>query len=235
MAAARRITHIFFDLDGCLYPTSSPYHMRIRKNLWRYMEEDLHIEHPITVWRPLFKKYNQSLRGLIAEGYQVDAARYWESVRQGTKDLLAPAPPGVGNLLASLPQSKERRVFLVTNCGEKQAREALEVLGISSFFDKIYGSDFMHPFCKPERQALEKVLAACGAEPETSALFEDSHKNLVAARSLGMATILVKGETLDEEAEGVPALDLSILDAVIAAPTEELVRQAAPWLWGCNE
>ena len=48
--------------------------------------------------------------------------------------------------------------FIFTNCTEKQAREALECLGLSHCSEYFYGSDFMGEHCKPERLAFEKVL-----------------------------------------------------------------------------
>ena len=57
----------------------------------------------------------------------------------------------------------------------------------------------MGDVCKPEVAAFQKAFEISGASPKTSAMLEDSFKNLRTAKSLGMTTILVVGETAAEE------------------------------------
>ena len=76
-------------------------------------------------------------------------------------------------------------------------------LGVERHFDAVYGSDHMGDYCKPEKEAFEKVLAALpvledegeeGREGEGGrevVFFEDSFKNLMAAKELGMKTVLI--------------------------------------------
>lgn len=89
-------------------------------------------------------------------------------------------------MLTSLPARLKK--FVLTNCAEKQAVEALEVLGLRGQFDGVYGADAMGDVCKPEETAFRKIIAASGIEPTRTAFFEDSVKNLAAAKTLGMTT-----------------------------------------------
>lgn len=57
----------------------------------------------------------------------------------------------------------------------------------------------MGDVCKPEKAAFQRAFEISGADPSTSAMFEDSFKNLRTAKALGMTTILVAGETAAEE------------------------------------
>lgn len=61
------------------------------------------------------------------------------------------------------------------------------------------GADSMRNHCKPEREAFEAAFRVSGAEPKSSAMLEDSLKNLRTAKALGMTTILITGETSREE------------------------------------
>lgn len=66
-------------------------------------------------------------------------------------------------------------------------------------FDGIIGADSMGDVCKPEVAAFQKALAISGATAVETAMFEDSFKNLRTAKSLGMTTIMIAGETAAEE------------------------------------
>lgn len=44
------------------------------------------------IWRPLFQKYNQSLRALREGGFEVEAEEYWDCLRAGAEDFLSPVP-----------------------------------------------------------------------------------------------------------------------------------------------
>ena len=57
----------------------------------------------------------------------------------------------------------------------------------------------MGDVCKPEVAAFEKALKISGAKAATSAMFEDSFKNLRTAKEIGMTTVLIVGETAAEE------------------------------------
>ena len=99
--------------------------------------------------------------------------------------------------LSALP--KECPKYIFTNAREEQAIEALICLGVERHFDGVYGSDHMGDYCKPEKEAFEKVLAALplpslegeGEEGREVVFFEDSFKNLMAAKELGMKTVLI--------------------------------------------
>jgi putative hydrolase of the HAD superfamily len=67
----------------------------------------------------------------------------------------------------------------------------LEHLGLGYLFDEVFhiGSAGYSP--KPSVEAFQRIEAAHGINPATTAFFEDSEKNLAPAALLGMTTILV--------------------------------------------
>ena len=48
------------------------------------------------------------------------------------------------------------RIF--TNCREREAMEALELLGVADLFQGILGTDFMGEFCKPEKVCNTSII-----------------------------------------------------------------------------
>ena len=65
-----------------------------RNNLWGYMHTHLGVPEgqQEKIWRPLFQKYNQSLRALKAGGYDIKNEEYWDCLRAGAVEYLRPDP-----------------------------------------------------------------------------------------------------------------------------------------------
>ncbi|CAM9572562.1 unnamed protein product [Chrysoparadoxa australica] len=190
-------THIF-DLDGTLYAADDGYIAHVKENVFRYLEEKLGIEDGKAYWHKVFPKYNQTLRALQAEGHNIDVAEYWQYIRAGQADFLMEAGEPLKEFLTSLPQDK----YVFTNCAEKEAEVRLWEVNALTLLDGVYGSDFMGQVCKPEAEAFRIVCQDIGADPSTTAMYEDSYKNLVTANSLGMTTIFVTGELLRVSRKG---------------------------------
>jgi len=160
----------------------------------------------------LFDKYHQSFRAFKAQGWIDDSksGHYWSYIRKDVDKFLVP-DPDLDTFLESLPKHCPKYIF--TNAREEQAREALACLGVERHFEGIFGSEHMGDHCKPEPEAFEKVLKAIpltlvegrdgregnaaeetgqdGWAGESIVLFEDSFKNLMAAKQLGMKTVLI--------------------------------------------
>ncbi|GAB5034109.1 Hypothetical protein NocV09_01700710 [Nannochloropsis oceanica] len=237
-AKARKV--FLFDLDGTLYPNENGYRDHILNNLWEYMHEHLGIPRSTPaedVWRPLFNKYHQSFRAFKAQGWIEDSQsiHYWRYIRKDVNRFLSPDAE-LDVFLSALP--KECPKYIFTNAREEQAMEALVCLGVERHFDGVYGSDHMGDYCKPEKEAFEKVLAALpvsslegeGEKGREVVLFEDSFKNLMAAKELGMKTILIYSKTTVKE-EGRSEADFHTVDAVLPRLTLPIARKKASFLW----
>ena len=203
---------LLFDLDGTLYPANCGYVEHIRKNIFEFMYCKGFVPRSQSaeeVWKPIFRKYNQSFRGLKASGMVFDSDEYWTFHRSGVEQFLS-ADNNLRKVLQNLSQEK----YIFTNCNEKQAIEALECLGIADCFNGIFGASFMGDHCKPEEIVYEQVLKELKVEnPSEVILFEDSFKNLVTANKLGMKTVFIESITSYEE--GVTDAHRSILNIVL--------------------
>lgn len=121
--------------------------------------------------------------------------------------------------LASMLKSMPYKKYIFTNAREKEASQALSALGVHDCFEEqIYGADFLGAICKPQKDAFENVLNDIGVSPKDCVFFEDSIKNLVTGKELGMSTVLIQGFTAHEE-DGT--LDVvGMFDAVVSTLTD---------------
>lgn len=222
------VEYLLIDLDGTCYDIGNKYEDHVRNNLWKYMNVKfgIPIEKAEEVWRPLFRKYNQSLRGLRAGGFDIEAEEYWNCLRAGAEQFLF-LNKEVQRLLQSLPQAEK---WLFTNCSEKHANHALELLGLKDCFKGVIGADMMGDICKPEPAAFQIALKHIGADPAKTAMFEDSVKNLRTAKALGITTLLIAGPTALEERASTAA-ELQHCDGIVSTLSEAEVRRALPNLW----
>ena len=91
----------------------------------------------------------------------------------------------------------------------------------------------MGDHCKPETEAFETVLKFRGDDDdgvrfEKTVFFEDSVKNLAAAKRLGMTTVLIRSATAKEEGHRD---DGFVPDHVIDAVDVPEIRRILPGLF----
>lgn len=230
----RQIDVLLFDLDGTLYDQACGYEEHIHANIFKYMAQhtggkfdEIHsVGEAERVWTPIFAKYNLTKRGLIGEGYVFDGDDYDRFIRQGA-DKFIKDDPGLRSFLTSLPQ--ERKVIF-TNAPESSAHEILKLLGVDDLFEHVLGTDFLeNKVCKPEREAFDKVLGFLKVSPDKICYFEDSFKNLVAGKALGMQTVFVTSSTLKNEGRSVE--ELGEFDAVVEGKVGMDLKKQLPGLW----
>ena len=148
------INILLFDLDGTLYDVNCGYVEHQRQNNFRFLYDKGFVPRDKSaeaVWKPLFKKYNQTKCGLKAAGFKFDDEEYWESIRSGMETYLKPDLV-LRNVLLSLSQPK----YVFTNCNETQAQFALERLGIADCFDGIFGATLWVTIVSPTYSCFRK-------------------------------------------------------------------------------
>ena len=112
------------------------------------------IESAKTTWKRAFEKHNQTLKTLRALGHtDFSKEEYWEFTRGDCASHLE-ADETVRDCLERMKFQK----FVLTNCAEKEAKQALKRLNVLDMFQHVYGADFMGNACKPSKEAFEKVL-----------------------------------------------------------------------------
>ena len=178
------------------------------------------------IWRPIFDKYNLTKRGLRAEGYEIREKEYDDYIRQG-EELYITRDDNLVSLLSSLPL---HRKYVFSNGPETSIAKCLDLLGIAELIDGVYGTDFHDSVCKPEVECFVKVLEDIGMRGDEGRIlyFEDSYKNLIAGKDMGMNTCFVRSKTLEMEGRGEE--ECAIFDVVVEDIGREL-KGKVPELW----
>lgn len=183
------ITHIFFDLDGTLYPHDNGIWAAISSRMETYIATHFGVPRPdIPALRQRYlRDYGTTLRGLQFT-YVVDRDDYLAYVHDlPLADLLAP-DPALRTMLIDLPQSK----YIFTNADFQHAERVLNALGIQDCFLGTLDVRAMNFANKPQPEVYQQVLAFAGHPAPTACMFvEDTPGNLTPARQLGFTTVLV--------------------------------------------
>ena len=192
------IQTILVDLDDTLYPAECGLWAAIRARIDRYMEEQMHlpVEEIPSLRKKLFQEYGTTMRGLHAQFHidQIDFLNYVHDVP--LKDYLKP-DPSLRELLKAFPQRK----IILTNADHNHANRVIDVLGLTGIFDDIIDILRLSPFCKPQPEAFEKVLALTGGDHPNSYIFlDDSSRNLATASGMGFITVRVGSDFPDPSA-----------------------------------
>ncbi|KAG2603563.1 uncharacterized protein LOC120709381 isoform X2 [Panicum virgatum] len=169
----------------------------------------------------LYKQYGTTMAGLRAVGYQFDYDDFHSFVHgRLAYDKIKPDPV-LRNILLSLPirkvvftngdrihASRALKRLGIEDCFERVV--CFETLNPTSPppapCDKLEIFDIMkhmaHPepgvelpkspiLCKPSREAMLLALEVASINPQTTILFDDSFRNIKAAKQIGMRTVLV--------------------------------------------
>lgn len=191
---------LFFDLDDTLYPRDNGVWELIRQRIELFMTEEMRFsdEEVRELRNRLWKQYGTTLRGLQTE-YNVDMAHYLTFVHNvPIAEALDPDP-----VLEQSLTALSIRKFIFTNSDHTHARRVTDRLGVTHCFDGVVDITAMAPYCKPQPEAFEVALAACGEPPERCVLIDDSIRNLETAQALGMKTISIGEHALN----GSPHID----------------------------
>jgi putative hydrolase of the HAD superfamily len=119
----------------------------------------------------------------------VDAAVFLADCHAIDLSGLRPDP----RLLAGLEALPGRRI-VHTNGARGHAVRVLEALGLTGAFEAIYAIKDKGLVAKPRAGAYAHVIAADGIDPTRAVMIEDSARNLVEPKRLGMGTVWLTPE-----------------------------------------
>ena len=200
------------DLDDTLYGAETGLWPAIGLRIERFMVEAMGLAAATvpTLRRRYFETYGTTLKGLVAE-HGIDPAAYLRFVHDlPLEQYLCPAPE-LDAMLARLPLIKA----IFTNADAAHARRVLAQLGVVHRFETIVDIEALGYRCKPEPAAYARALEMVGATAAECVYADDSARNLVPARALGMTTVLVGPHRADGVDFGIPSI--MGLEGVLAA------------------
>ncbi len=180
---------LIFDLDDTLYPPESGLWNAIgeRINLYIQIRLGLPLLEAIALRDQMYHQYGTTLRGLQVH-YGISAQDYLAFVHDVPLSRYLKPDQRLRHVLNSIPLRK----IIFTNGDRAHAGRVLNALQLEECFDDIIDVLDTAPYCKPMPQAFQLALQKSGIQDASRCvLFEDSHRNLATARSLGMFTVQV--------------------------------------------
>ncbi len=201
------LNYLLFDLDDTLYPTSVGLMQEINVRMNEFMITQVGIA-PDQVERArkdYWARYGTTLRGLYIER-QIDAQAFLNFVHDVDPTKYLRADPQLDAMLAQLPQPKS----IFTNAPANYARAVLRTLGVEKYFEQIYDINFIAYESKPAPSAYARVAAALPVRADTCVMIDDTARNLVPAKQLGMTTIWLDGNNNPRAAEGRASADFIV-------------------------
>jgi putative hydrolase of the HAD superfamily len=140
--------------------------------------------------RYYYQKYGTTLRGLMEES-RVDPVDFLTYVHDvNLSDYLSASPP-LDNMLREIPLRK----VIFTNADAAHAERVLNTLRVRLHFEQIIDISATGYKNKPDPLAYQHVLALLGISGEQCIMVEDTPRNLLPAKDLGMTTILIDGNS----------------------------------------
>lgn len=196
--AKSKFSHVstwVFDLDNTLYPPHMRLFDQIEVRMTAYVMNALGVDRDRADYLRghYWRTHGTTLAGLMRE-HDVDPAPYLTDVHDIDFSVLSPDP----ELRAAITALPGRKIVYTNGCAP-YAENVLAARGLSELFDAVYGvehADF-HP--KPDAAAFDKVFALDGVTPENAAMFEDDPRNLAVPHALGMRTVHVADEPLEQD------------------------------------
>ena len=205
---------LIFDLDETLYPRQAGLMQEIGVRINRYLIEKLHLpqDQANELRKRYYNQHGTALRGLVVERPDVDPEDYLHYVHDiRLTDYIGP-DPALAEMLRSIPLTK----VIFTNATAEHAQSVLNILGIADQFVDIVDVRRVEYVSKPNAEAYVRLLRILQARGDECILIEDSVRNLLPGKALGMTTILVDGDDCAEVDYCVPDI-LSVKEAVEAA------------------
>ena len=183
---------LIFDLDETLYPRQAGLMQEIGVRINRYLIEHLHLpqDQANELRQRYYQQHGTALRGLVVERPDVDPEEYLHFVHDICLTNYLGPDPALAEMLRSIPLTK----VVFTNATVEHAQNVLNILGVADQFADIVDVRRVEYVSKPNAAAYERLLNILQADGAECILIEDSVRNLLPGKALGMTTILVDGD-----------------------------------------
>lgn len=176
-----------FDLDNTLYPAASNLFpaMDVRMSAYIARLLDVPVSQAKQIQNTYYLKYGTTLAGLMKH-HDAEPTAFLDYVHDVD---LTPLDDVI--CLKAILDALPGRKLVFTNGSRKHAARVTEYLGISEYFEAMYGVDDAGYTPKPDIKTYEAFCARFDVEPQKSVFFEDLSVNLKPAKALGFQTVLL--------------------------------------------
>lgn len=195
-----------------------------RIHIWLSRELDVTWEEATDLRRDYLRQHGTTMGGLMSE-HAIDVPHYLGFVHDiEIEEHLEPNPA-----LTEMLERISLRKVIYTNATSAHGRRVLRALGVDEQFERIIGIEEVGLHNKFNRKAYDRMLALLGASGPECVMVEDSPRNLLAAKAVGMVTILVRAERDDVHEDFIDFVVEDVLD--VERVVDQLLTSASgrPW------
>ena len=187
-----------FDLDNTMYDINLGLFKKISIRITDFImsKYSLDIEQAKKIQKEYYLKYGLTLRGLIIEK-NLEPEEFLDYVH----DVEHPELKKNDQLISKM-RILEGKKIIFTNATSKHAEKILKILELEDVFDQIIDIKDLEYIPKPDKRSYKKLLECLNLNKENldkTIFFEDTVKNLIPAKELGITTVWMKNSINEKD------------------------------------
>ena len=187
-----------FDLDNTLYDINLGLFKKISNRITDFImsKYSLDIDQAKKIQKEYYLKYGLTLRGLIVEK-KLEPEEFLDYVH----DVEHPELEKNDQLISKI-RILEGKKIIFTNATSKHAKKILKILGLEDDFDQIIDIKDLEYIPKPDKRSYKKLLECLNLNKnnlDKTIFFEDTVKNLIPAKELGITTVWMKNSINEKD------------------------------------
>ncbi len=187
-----------FDLDNTMYDINLGLFKKISNRITDFImsKYSLDIDQAKKIQKEYYLKYGLTLRGLIVEK-KLEPEEFLDYVH----DVEHPELKKNDQLISKI-RILEGKKIIFTNATFKHAKKILKILELEHDFDQIIDIKDLEYIPKPDKRSYKKLLECLNLNKENldkTIFFEDTVKNLIPAKELGITTVWMKNSINEKD------------------------------------
>ena len=187
-----------FDLDNTMYDINLGLFKKISNRITDFImsKYSLDIDQAKKIQKEYYLKYGLTLRGLIVEK-KLEPEEFLDYVH----DVEHPELEKNDQLISKI-RILEGKKIIFTNATSKHAKKILKTLELEHDFDQIIDIKDLEYIPKPDKRSYKKLLEClnlCKENLDKTIFFEDTVKNLIPAKELGITTVWMKNSINEKD------------------------------------
>ena len=187
-----------FDLDNTMYDINLGLFKKISNRITDFImsKYSLDIDQAKKIQKEYYLKYGLTLRGLIVEK-KLEPEEFLDYVH----DVEHPELKKNDQLISKI-RILEGKKIIFTNATSKHAKKILKILELEHDFDQIIDIKDLDYIPKPDKRSYKKLLECLNLNKENldkTIFFEDTVKNLIPAKELGITTVWMKNSINEKD------------------------------------
>ncbi len=187
-----------FDLDNTMYDIKLGLFKKISNRITDFImsKYSLDIDQAKKIQKEYYLKYGLTLRGLIVEK-KLEPEEFLDYVH----DVEHPELKKNDQLISKI-RILEGKKIIFTNATSKHAKKILKILELEHDFDQIIDIKDLEYIPKPDKRSYKKLLECLNLNKENldkTIFFEDTVKNLIPAKELGITTVWMKNSINEKD------------------------------------